>query len=117
MLQLIATGYGLYALITGKLPISINRTVVGVPARIAGAILAATLPLALVIGFIIGLFVGFDILPSEVLDYIGYVDLCLACVVPAIGLTVGVTMSNNTSPEVIDGEIVEEVIDGEIIEE
>jgi MFS family permease len=68
---------GLYALIAGKLKLTKNLRLEGWRARVAGLILASPMPLAFVIGALLGVLVGTGVLPEEVVDYAGFVDIAL----------------------------------------
>jgi len=58
--EIVISIFGLVILITGKMAVSGSRYVYGVPARVAGAILAATFPLALGGGFVLGFYVALN---------------------------------------------------------
>jgi hypothetical protein len=68
---------GLVALVTGKLKLSNALQLEGTPARIAGAILMAPLPLALAIGFMIGLLIGMGALPESALGLSTVIEIAL----------------------------------------
>jgi hypothetical protein len=51
IIEIVVTVYGVVALVTGKITVIGSRVCYGVPARIAGAILAATFPLVMVLAF------------------------------------------------------------------
>jgi hypothetical protein len=58
ILEIILTVYGIVVLVTGKIALGGGRHCYGTPARLAGAIFAATLPLALVGGLLFGFAMG-----------------------------------------------------------
>jgi uncharacterized protein YacL len=51
--------YGIYSLITGKFSIGKGRSVIGVKARILGAICVLPLPIAFSAGLVLGIFYAF----------------------------------------------------------
>ena len=72
--------FGLIGLISGKLTLSKNFVLQGTRARIAGAILALPLPLALLTGVILGVLISAGALPSNAVSFASIIEIGLVLI-------------------------------------
>ncbi len=95
MLFLVEVGmfvFGIMTLVKGRISLSRNKAVTGAPAYVIGALLTATLPVAVLVAFGLGFYLGIEAAahhraPPTAMDFI-WIDLAAVFVTPLVALVI-----------------------------